>query len=69
MVEIVYITREIILTNFSQKFFTTLVLWRHLYPKNALSEHLEQIFADFRLLLNYNMDFAHKIMMEIVHNT
>ena len=31
--------------------------------------HFEQIFADFGLLPNYNMEIIPKIMMEIVHNT
>ena len=41
---------------FFSKFITILALLRHLDPKNALFEHFEQFFADFRLFDNYNIE-------------
>ena len=38
------------------KFITALALWRHLDPQNALFEHFEQIFEDFRLFDHYNIE-------------
>jgi hypothetical protein len=39
-----------------QKFITILALWRHFDPKNALFEHFEQFFEDFRLFDQYNIE-------------
>ena len=43
-------------SQFFPKFITILALWRHLDPKNALFEHFEQFFADFRLFDHYNTE-------------
>ena len=47
---IVYYTQVIILKQFSQKFSSILDLWRHFDPQNST------FYADFSLLLNYNME-------------
>ena len=55
--EIVHTTQEITLNyNFSQNLSP---FWPYdviLTPKNALFEHFEQFFADFRLLDHYNIE-------------
>ena len=66
MVMILNNTQEI---NLKQFFPIFLLFWPYdviLTPKTALFGHFGQIFADISLLLNYNTDFAHKTMVEIV---
>ena len=57
--EIVNNTSEIMLKQISPQNFSP--CWPFdviLTPKTALFEHFEQIFADLRLFLQYNMDIT-----------
>ena len=60
MVKIVYNTQEIILKQFSQKISTIFPYDVILTSKTILFKRFEQIFEDFGLLLNYNMEITPK---------
>ena len=68
MVKIVHNTQEIL----SKKIFkNSPPYWPDdviLTPKNALFEHFELIFADFRLFDHYNIKIILETCVEIVHS-